>query len=637
MNRLTATRLGLGIALTLATLLMIPGLLERIRIESTHRVYEVTVPATEVESIIESGVDADGAYRQLQEAGVSSIALEMRTVEDLEADGRIAVFRRAELVSQLLLAGEDPSQVPEGPGEYIVLLDGDAAFLDGEDGLAEALAGGNPPRRIEPLEIGGLSMLHVTGAVDVREVVVGYDMELAREIADRGFGLIARVPDTVDGDPDATGDTLDRLNEELGVDRVLFTGSRAPYIDDGESFRRLVERLRATGYSVFLIELLEQEGTARYVERVGSGMRLHAIELEQVDPPTAIDRAVRAVRERNIHTIFLRPTPALSAEGRLEEIVTVAAGVREHLAGDLEPGITAPFEPLEKTPLLVAGAALASLAIVVASGALVHPWLAIVFGLGTAALIGGWLAGIGIAGDLLRLGVAVLASALAVFVARPRERIGPAALEYLGAAAVVFATGLTITALGYEDRFLVGSTDFFGVKALLVAPPAITGLWALYRSLGEPRLRDLPRVARLPIEIWQVVALGIVAAAGLYLVIRSGNTGAAPSWELNLRQWLEDLLYIRPRTKEFLIGFPALIAGILVTARWRHGWWLYAIGSIGTASAIDTFCHFHTPLLVSLLRTAYAVGFGFVIGVVALLVVRRAWPPVRDFALRHWG
>ena len=631
MSRLALSRIGLAIALTVASVAMLPGLLDRIRIESSNRTYEVTVPAVEVEAIVESGIEPEVAFDRLAEAGVGSIALEMQTIEDLEADGRIAVFRRAELVTLLRLAGEDAGLIPEGDGEYV-------ALLGGEDGLAEGLAGGDPPRTVERLEIGDLSLLHVTGVSDVRDVVVGYDLAFARQVSERGFGLIARVPDTVDADPDVTGDALDQLNDELGVDRVLFTGSRAPYVDDPDAVERLVERMADTGYSVLLIELLEQEGTATYVGRVGSGIRLHSIEMEQItDVPTAIDRAVRAVRERNIRVVFLRPTPALSPEGRLDELVEVAAGVRERLEGDLEAGQARPFESLEASPLLVGGAVLASLAIAVASGLIVHPWAGVVLGIGTALHVAGWLAGIGIAGDLLRLGIAVLASALAVFVARPRARLGPATLEYLGAAAVVFAAGLTITALGFEDRFFVGASDFWGVKALLVAPLAITGLWALYRSLNDPRPADAPRVARMPVEVWHFLALGLVAAAGWYLLIRSGNTGAAPSWELAFRQWLEDILFIRPRTKEFLIGFPALIAGIVLTARWRHGWWLYAIGSIGTASAIDTFSHFHTPLLISLLRTAYAVGFGYVIGVAAVLLVRWAWPPVRRFALRHSG
>jgi len=624
-------RWWLAIALAVAVLLMAPGLLQRIDVESRNQAYEISVPGVDVEEIAESAVGREDAYARLADAGVISIAIGMKTVGELELDGRVAVLGRAELLSQLALAGIDESVVPEGGGWFLTAP-------EDIDDLAAKLEGGHPPRTIVPFEVEGQPYLQVIGASDIREVVVGYDMDEAREMTDHGFALIARIPDTVDADPDVTGDELSALHDEFGVDRVLFTGSRAPYVDDPDAMSRLIERLREDEYSVMLIELLEQIGTASYVERVGSGIRLHSIEMEQVaDEPTGVDRAVRAVEERNIRSVFLRPRPTLGPEDKLEQIAAVASGTVEAMSDRYELGPARPFDPLVPTPFLLGGAALASLAIAIASGALIAPWLALVMGLGTALLVAGWLAGVGIAGDLLRLGIAVLVSVLAVFIARPRARLGPATFQYAIAAAVVFAGGLTITALGYEDRFLVGSTDFWGVKALLVAPLALTGLWAAYRSLDNPGLRDLPRVARLPVELWMALAAGVAGVALLYLLLRSGNTGAAADFELELRQLLEDIFVVRPRTKEFLIGFPALIAGILVTAHTRHGWWLYAIASIGTASAIDSFSHFHTPLLVSLLRTAYAVGIGYLIGVAVVLFVRWAWPPTRDFALRHWG
>lgn len=622
------TRWWLPAALLVATLAMTPGLLERVSIETRGDVYEIAVPAIEVDALVKQ-LSADEVYGRMADAGVASIALEMLTVEDLELAGRVSILGRAELISLLVFAGLDPGILPDGSdGEFLALLDG--------DGLADAIERGRPPGTVDRFEIQGQTMLHIRGVANVADVVVGYDTDLARDIAGRGFGLIARVPDTVDADPDVTADAIAELHDELGVDRVLFTGSRAPYIDEPEALGRFADRLRADSFSVMLIELLEQEGTTAYYDLVGSGIRLHSLEMEQVGSTSvAVDRAVRAIVERNIRSIFIRPEP-ISAEGRLDQVTEIAAGVRDRLAGDMEPGPSRPFDTLDASPLLRVGAVVASVALAVAFGLLVAPWLGILAGFGTLALAAGWFAGIDIAGDLLRLGIAFVASVVAVFVARPRARLGPATVQYLGAAAVVIVGGLTITALGYEDRFLVGAKDFFGVKALLVAPLAVTGAWAAWRSLDNPGFRDAPRVARMPIELWQIVALGIAGGALFYLLIRSGNTGAAASWELQLRQWLEDVLLVRPRTKEFLIGFPALIVGILLTARTRHGWWLYAVGSIGTASAIDTFAHFHTPLLISLLRTAYAIGFGYVIGVVGLGLALWAWPRSRDFVLSRW-
>ena len=78
---------------------------------------------------------------------------------------------------------------------------------------------------------------------------------------------------------------------------------------------------------------------------------------------------------------------------------------------------------------------------------------------------------------------------------------------------------------------------------------------------------------------------------------------------------------MRPRTKEFLIGFPALLLAIMLTTRSRYGWWLYAVAAIGTASAIDTFTHFHAPLFVSTVRTVLGIVIGYGFGVVLVLLV----------------
>jgi hypothetical protein len=294
----------------------------------------------------------------------------------------------------------------------------------------------------------------------------------------------------------------------------------------------------------------------------------------------------------------------------------------------LQPGVAQPFEPLEPTPLLLAGALVSSVAIAALTGGLLGPLFAILAAgatmlLGTVAVVSGasW------AGDPFRLGIAVLSAVLALYVARPTSRLRAAAVEYIKAGLVILAGGLTLTGLAYDNQFLLNADDFWGVKALLLAPLVIAGMVAAYQSLGRPAWSDARSVVRMPVEAWHLAALAAAGFVVWYFLLRSGNTGAASDIELTLRQELEDLVYVRPRTKEFLIGFPALLAGIVLASRTRHAWWLYVVAAIGTASAIDTFTHFHTPLLVSMLRTGMSLGLGFALGLVALaaLVPLERW------------
>ena len=84
-------------------------------------------------------------------------------------------------------------------------------------------------------------------------------------------------------------------------------------------------------------------------------------------------------------------------------------------------------------------------------------------------------------------------------------------------------------------------------------------------------------------------------------------------------------MLVRPRTKEFLIGYPALIAGIAFALRGRRQWAapLIVIGSIGLVSALNTFCHIHTPIHLSLMRVFNGAVVGILLGIVFYGLIRR--------------
>ena len=91
-----------------------------------------------------------------------------------------------------------------------------------------------------------------------------------------------------------------------------------------------------------------------------------------------------------------------------------------------------------------------------------------------------------------------------------------------------------------------------------------------------------------------------------------------------MRSLLETILIARPRTKEFLIGHPALMLAVVLALRDRRTWLPLAalIGAIGQISLLNTFCHFHIPLYLSLLRSVHGVWIGAIIGVLVILLWR---------------
>jgi hypothetical protein len=114
-------------------------------------------------------------------------------------------------------------------------------------------------------------------------------------------------------------------------------------------------------------------------------------------------------------------------------------------------------------------------------------------------------------------------------------------------------------------------------------------------------------------------------AAGYIYIARTGHeTNIQPStFEMITRNLLEVKLLARPRTKEFLIAFPAIIVAVYA-ARNRYKTILFLAGLaviIGQTSIVNTFSHLRTPMYLSLIRTVYALGFGIVLGIGYVVVL----------------
>ncbi|MBV9440831.1 MAG: hypothetical protein JOZ24_12645, partial [Candidatus Eremiobacteraeota bacterium] len=100
---------------------------------------------------------------------------------------------------------------------------------------------------------------------------------------------------------------------------------------------------------------------------------------------------------------------------------------------------------------------------------------------------------------------------------------------------------------------------------------------------------------------------------------------APSSVELALRAHLTTLLQVRPRFKEFVVGFPALmlVPALLPVDRSRWGWLLALAIGVGLVDVVDTFTHLHTPLAVSALRLVNGVVLGALVGALAIALYRR--------------
>ncbi len=379
------------------------------------------------------------------------------------------------------------------------------------------------------------------------------------------------------------------------------------------------------------------------IERTTRVQAISKTELDKLDFDTVVARYLLGVRERNVRVVYLRPFLHEQNGMSLERTnVELVREIRDGLvARGYKLGRATPVPAFRINPLVIALVALTVPAIgmlLLEAFGIRRPQLvyaAIGF---TELLVAG---GYATHHDLLARKILALLGAIGfatlAVVALPRAftQAPPAGyasallagLRTLSVATLWALAGALVVVGLVSTPLLMEEIDrFAGVKAVIVVPPLVAFVLYVYtRRFGN----DPPNVqasALAPVRVYQLAILALLAGAAVVYVARSGNqSDIAPSaFELALRSNLTALLGVRPRFKEFAIGFPLMM--LLPALRLEHKrltGWFFAIGiAIGTSDVIDTFSHLHTPLVASLTRVANGIVIGVLIGAIAIAVYR---------------
>jgi len=195
--------------------------------------------------------------------------------------------------------------------------------------------------------------------------------------------------------------------------------------------------------------------------------------------------------------------------------------------------------------------------------------------------------------------------------------------------------GLTIGALLSQSEYLLEFSIYRGVLLSEILPLIIFSILYLLilgydKSIEEIKSKkyhfyDVIDMVNSKIKIKYLIMTAILALFGFIYIARAGHeTNIQPSTiEMVFRNFLENKLLARPRTKEFLIAFPSLMITIYL-ANIGLKKYLYPFGLvsvIGFTSIINTFCHLRTPIYLSFIRTVYSVVFGMIIGSILILIL----------------
>jgi|GEM_PF-4527824 len=473
-----------------------------------------------------------------------------------------------------------------------------------------------------------------------------------------GLRLAARLPNTPSAQPKAITFSLESA-KQAGADLVIFDEEEVLGYDGLLDYT--AKELRRLGLVYGWVELAAQRGEDTLRSKMWDQMlRVHGIsdkELPRLRRDTVVSRLLRAARERDIRVCYtrllLRPEADVLAYNA-DFIAEIASGLKQE---GLTLGQARPYPPV-KVPLgaiLLMHLGIAAAAALLAGrllplktlGSAIVLVLLSVFMLGlfmTKPLLGRQVAGLLTGLTFATLGVILAWQTLSQGV--ESQGSGSHLLKAVGwtifVVLVSLIGGLLIGGMLTETHFIVGAEQFRGVKLLLLGPVLLVILAivaGLESPISSPQAWGKHTASSLRVFFCRpalVIELSLVllalAAVGV-LVIRSGNaaSAAAPAVEAQARAGLETLLWARPRTKEFLVALPALFLFFWLRAGRKRktktggncallGWQeiLPIIGVIGPASIADTFCHLHTPLLLSLVRTLNGLWLGLVVGGLAL-------------------
>ncbi|HEV2284038.1 MAG TPA: DUF5693 family protein [bacterium] len=660
----------------------------RVAVERSYRTVEITVDGDDWATLTRlRGVEREALYGDLYQHGVRSVTIYAASLRRLSDAGLITFNAGSDAIDAARAEALAPPLA-----RLAGRLRADATYVQGPPALLELIRGGITMQRgADAAGIAGPGVLEIAGrGRDLEDLSLGMVPEeiaaarrahLATELRVRNFREVA--PGGIEAFFASLGQFGQAFTLIFDRDQVLGYDALVPDV---------ASAIKAHGFVFGRIEAFTARRRQKGEEQLALLAAPHVIrvfslapeELAGLTPAQARDKFVLAAHERNVRILYVRPFLSTSAgvdpiQANLEYVGSIADELTRsgYKLGKAVPlpvvGTPAPWFALAALGALAAGA----LATAETGGALgyeVRPaWLYA----GVAAGLVITLATMAVHHVTLWRELVALLAALAFpilamlwFVPGARRETWPAdtlgaggtasrtpardpngaarvANVRLGGRAVLARSlaglwvmsaasalgGFMVAALLAEWSFMMEARIFLGVKVLIVLPVVIVGLAIAAAQAGPegvwPRVREW---LRQPLRLEYGILLIVIGGAALFALGRTGNTGlpALGGLEVKVRTVLERVLVARPRTKEFLIGHPAMMLAIAVAFLGARRWVLplAMAGAVGQTNLVDSFSHIHTPLVYVVERTVYALVIGSMIGAVfvgALLWSRRWW------------
>lgn len=556
---------------------------------------------------------------------------------------KVSVFRSEENGYLVIDGGMSEALYPET--EYLIDEEGNKIAQESNmlDSKVEDLNIGLDPEKLEVIKESGLEVLP-----RISNTVEGWNgksyfnsiVEEYKDLENRSDYLIFGGKEILGhSDQDDRIDEIEELinSEELKLG-IVETDVQRSYISQ-KGMNKLLERLDYSAVKVFSIAPYIQE-RYKYYNYEGS---------EEIE-----NTIYRGVTERNIKLVYFRPFK--SEEKRYVTELGEYERMFSSLANRLEDhgisyGEAVPFKSNHVNKILgtIAGTSAVALGLI-----LLERLFNVDRKIRNLAAIAGLL-GVAVLG-LFGGSLGYMVIALLVSIVFPSVSmvylVGVLKSQYLenggnvkraivsGSKALVVTSLISLTGalvVGAIMSDIVNLLDikyFQGVKLSQMAPIVVYMLLFLgyfgyksEKSSSETRatIGDFKEVLQDNVKVlYMIIAVAIAGAGYVYLARTGHESNIQPSeLEMIFRNTMELKFLARPRTKEFLIAFPAIVVGTyMAVKRWKLGVFIAGLAAvIGQTSIINTFSHFKTPIYISFARTVYSLAIGLALGVLYTFVL----------------
>ena len=642
------------------------------------------------------GLPEEDVLRQFKEAGINSLMIFDTTLERLTKNGELQTATGGELRQAAMLgAGKGvfahvPAEALEENAAYAAAA-ADASVLEDVEqdlclryGADRVQVVSENPRIIK---VKGSTTPLPDGRYDepqgLLQAPLGLPVQDLRKVNALGFKIIVRPQNYIEVTDEQIDAIFDRI-KEAGVPVAALMPCGTEVVGYPNKMQHLGERMKENNMTLVMLEHYTQlqfakiDGLLPLAEfndyKAARSYVIDPTEQKKISVGEALRRWALTDEERNIRVNYIRPF--LMPEGGQDIMKTNLKYVRDIKASVEARGYTigeagvfaakgdgfAPYFPskLSFIPVLLA----------IVAGVVLY--LSLLFNLSGskqlalwAVLSAGGLALLFIGRGLLTRQLLALAAASVfpvlsmsvIFNIWDKNTTGKHSLLSIcwkGIWQLALAIALSLVGAAFlsailtDSRFLLEIDIYRGVKLTFILPVIFTAIlfikrYDLLQVVGKGLQTLWTRLNGLldtGLTFRHVVVLLVLMFIAYYFVGRSGHTGGVPvpAIELKMRAFLEQLMYARPREKEFMIGHPMFFLAVLAVYRCAPRWWQFALtcaAVIGQGSLVQTFCHMRTPVVMSFVRALDGYAVGVVFGVAGVLVIGALLPFVLKLRRRY--